>query len=441
MCIRDRKSTTHLFGLEKKQFFTFTEAQQYCIEAYKKTLDEDKSSLHKLYHSLRGDEPKLPADPVFCYKNKGWKSTAHLFGLEKKQIFTFTEAQTYCTKAYKKASDKDKSSLGKLYRSLREHEPKLPPNPVAYYKDKGGESIAYLFGLGKQLYFTFKETQAYCSEAYKMASDKDKSSFQKLYHSLRNKEPKLNSSPSRIYKDKGWKSFAHLFGLEKQLFFTFKEAQAYCIKAYEKALDEDKSSLQNFYRSLRNKEPKLNSSPTRIYKDKGWKSFAHFFDLEADQAFTFEQSQTYCIKAYKKASDEDKSNLRRFYEDLRYIEERLPNNFYKNAKFQSMSHLFGLSNYYTTLTQSRNAFKKLVSNAKYLTKNGYYSAASIDTRLPPTPKGYYQEWVCWESFLTEKSQDYYTYDKAKEVANQLADEHGVSLTEVAISLSVCLTLN
>jgi len=330
---------------KKNYFFTFKETQAYCIAAYEKASDEDKSSLKKLYGSLRQHEPKLPANPVFFYKDKGWESIGHIFGLEKIQFFIFKEAQAYCITAYDKASDEDKSSLKKLYHSLRQHEPKLPASPVFFYKDKGWESIGHIFGLEKKQLFTFKEAQAYCIAAYEKASDEDKSSFNKLYDSLRQHEPKLPASPVFFYKDKGWESISHVFGLEKKQLFTFKEAQAYCIAAYEKASDEDKSSFRKFYHSLRQHEPKLPASPGRAYKDKGWESIGHVFGLEKQQIFTFKEAQAYCIEACKKASNKDKSSFQKLYLSLREHEPKLPanpQNLYKDKGWKSTAHIFGL---------------------------------------------------------------------------------------------------
>jgi len=138
-----------MFGLEDIVFFTYDEAVEYCSKKYNELPgNENPSSLNAFYQGLRYSEPRLPASPYECYKDKSWISIKVMFGLEDIVFFTYDETVEYCSEKYNELSDDENpSKLMAFYQDLRDSEPRLPSTPGQYFQDNGWVSIRMLFDL------------------------------------------------------------------------------------------------------------------------------------------------------------------------------------------------------------------------------------------------------------------------------------------------------
>jgi hypothetical protein len=433
-------SFNQLFGIEGAHYFTYIEAQKYCTEELNKLSTEKYSihskSLEKFYKKLIENNKYLPPYPQNTYKNQ-YIDLKTLFGLEKTQFFNFEQARTFCKNELLSLNNDDYKIESKFprrfYNSLREKESRLPSNPSKTYKDKF-TTFKSFFGLHE--YFTYEEAQKYCIKQLSKLSGKDFDTYSPrpsfFYEKLRAKQPRLPSNPKEKYKN-DFSSYSEMFGLEVFCHFNYEEAQNYLSSTLDTLPQKKRLSALNaprrFYDSLRKKESRLPSVPSVTYKEE-FTTYHELIGLKPDSRFTFEETREYCIEAI--SHEDSHGSLLEFYHQLRVEREpKLSAQISSHEKFQSIAHLFGKQSYYQTIEETRNAFKKLVANEKYLSKEAYLSASQIDTKIPPNPKGYFNDWISWNNFFYDVNNDYYSFEECKSRANKFAREHGISITSLS----------
>ncbi|MBR9794283.1 MAG: hypothetical protein GYB58_21320 [Gammaproteobacteria bacterium] len=206
-------SFCNFFNLEERNLFTYSEARNYCISEYQKTIKlHSIKNLYAFYSDLRIKQPKLPSRPHITYENHGWISFKSLFNIE--TFFSYKECCSYCTKAYDELFGFDNpSNLNNFYYKLRQNEPRLPSGPYKFYKVQGLTSIKELFGLRKTVLFTLHEAIDYC-HSQKRNLIKSGVSRGTFYERLRSIEKRLPSTPQAHYRQKhGRITLKTLFGL------------------------------------------------------------------------------------------------------------------------------------------------------------------------------------------------------------------------------------
>lgn len=340
-----------MFGIDEVSKFNYEQASEYCTEKYNELSDEEKpTSLHSFYNELRDLEPKLKSSPSMYIGDKPLVSIRVFFGLTDLVLFTYREAVEYCSEKYHCIQyDKKPTALQSFYRELSYLEPRLPSNPDKYYRDQVCTSILGMFGLEEKIFFTYDEAMAYCSGKYRELPDKKKpTNLNAFYQKLRAVEERLPSGPNVFFKNDGWVSFRVLFGLEEKVLFTYREAVEYCADRYRRLPDSEKlSNLYFLYKKLRQLEPRLPSTPTNTYKNRGWTSYRRLFGLNDFVLFKYEEAAQFCIRRFNALPQDRKpSNLRSFYQELRTVEPRLPRNpdhSFKDKGWISIKAMFGLS--------------------------------------------------------------------------------------------------
>jgi hypothetical protein len=160
--------------------------------------------------------------------------------------------------------------------------PKNMPNDPAYaYKKKGWTNWFDFLGKDKDA-FNKKEFMSY-KEAEKWIRENNIKSINQFKNAR--KPYNLPSNPREKYRNKGWMSWMHFFGkidengipcekdgygIYRKQFLPFEKARKYLI---EKGI---KSIIDYRRRRPRN----LPYQPYKIYKDKGWVNWCHFFGKE-----------------------------------------------------------------------------------------------------------------------------------------------------------------
>ncbi len=330
-----------------KTKFTYEQAREY-LEDYWYWNPQEILCFEKKYFDIAKSELRLPNNPREYFKKTiSFFAYSSLFGGES---FTYDEAIEYCSLYYSELpEDKKRNDLNTIYQELRSSEVRLPRNPSDAYKDKGWVAIRVMFGLEELVLFTYDEAIEYCSLYYsELPEDKKRNDLNTIYQELRSSEARLPACPSETYKDKGWVAIRVMFGLEELVLFTYKEASEYCPQYYSE-LQEDKkrTNLNTLYQELRSSENRLPASPNQIYKDNGWVSYRAMFGLEELVLFTYEEAAEYCTRYYNKLPDDKKrTGLMTFYQELRFLEKRVPaspSSTYKDKGWVSIRVMFGLA--------------------------------------------------------------------------------------------------
>jgi hypothetical protein len=138
---------------------------------------------------------------------------------------------------------------------------KLVRNPNRYYKDKGWRSWFDFLGKEKRKnpYKTYQEAK----EVVKKLGIKTQTEYHKRYQ----EDPKLRYKPEVTYKNKGWVSWYDYLGLIRP-YKTYKEAK--------EAVRKLKIKSNKEYRKRYKIDPRLPSTPSKTYENKGWVNWYDF---------------------------------------------------------------------------------------------------------------------------------------------------------------------
>lgn len=207
-------------------------------------------------------DPRLHSAPNLFYKGKGWVSWPHFCDRELYQ--TYEEARA----AVAKLDPPWRINLGAWYRDTHKTDPRLPTTPDAVYKSKGWVSWPHLCDREPYSFEEARAAVARYNPPWKV--DLKKWFLGKIYPLNR----RFLSNPNISYQDTGWISWPHF--CDRELYQTYEEARTAVLK-----LDPpSKGDLTSWYRAIRSLNPRLHSSPNKLYKDKGWVSWAHFCGRE-----------------------------------------------------------------------------------------------------------------------------------------------------------------
>ncbi|WEJ62643.1 hypothetical protein [Thiomicrorhabdus lithotrophica] len=341
-----------MFGLpEPIAFYSYEQAKDYCTgEYYKLSKDEKPNNLNHFYQELLKGENRLPCNPGQCYKNYGWMGIRDMFDLpEPIAFYSYEQAKDYCTGEYYKLSKDEKpNSLVCYFQELRKGNNRLPSSPSVIYKNQGWVSYRLMFGLPEPIaFYSYEQAKDYCTGEYNKLSDVEKpNNLNHFYQELIKSESRLPCNPDQCYKNYGWMGIRGMFGL--QALYTYEAAKDYCTGEYNNLPEDEKpNSLQRYYRELRKGNNRLPSTPSTTYNHKGWVGLEVMFGLPEPIVFyTYEEAKNYCTGEYYKLSEDEKLNsLRRYYQELRKGNNRLPSNpdkSYKNQDWVSYRLMFGL---------------------------------------------------------------------------------------------------
>lgn len=277
------------------------------------TYEEARKAVQKIgiqsggeYRKSYKTDPKLPANPERNYRGKGWVSWYHFL---KKDLPNFYPSYEETKEAIKRLGIKSESE----YRQRRREDPRLPSDLPRFYSGKGWIDWSQLFGRKSRnlLYPTYEEAK----ESVSKMGIRSKSEYSKRYKA----DSRLPSDPYEFYKNRGWVNFHHFFCRESPSFYsTYSEAREAVQKLGIKSQPE--------YKKRYKEDPKLNSNPNRIYKEKGWINWAHFLGQESRNLYS----------KYEEAKDSVKKlgiNSQVEYYDRFRGDSRLPSDpyrFYKN---------------------------------------------------------------------------------------------------------------
>ena len=376
----------HFFGKVEKEFLSFEEAQKIAQSMKIESMDH--------YHLLRkkGLLPNMPARPDKIYKNKGWTTWGDFHGRgnvskSDKKILPFAEAQKFV------------QSIGvesqQHYRLLRKEgliPNDMPASPDKEYKGTGWTTWGDFTGSGNvshknKEFFSFEDAQKLVQSMKIESMDH--------YHLLRKKGllPNMPARPDKIYKNKGWVNWRHFFGKVEKEFLSFEEAQ----KLVQSMNILSSTQYNSFKKNGLFPEDNMNATPSKFYKDKGWKGWKDF--LGTTKMMKYNQAKKYAIHEAKVNTVEE------FIEWLN--SDQVPLKFPQNPaefyeEWTNAKDFLDLNNETEIITHLE--FKKFVQKLNLKTKRDYTQwwiafGKNLDF-MPRHPETFYEkEWEGWDNYL------------------------------------------
>jgi hypothetical protein len=250
---------------QKRKYRSFEDAR-----AFVRTLTlKNYSEWHKYCQS--GKKPAdIPYSAYNIYKHSGWLGISDWLGnghltSNRKNFLSFEEARAFV----RSLNIKD-SKAWNAYCKSGEKPKNIPNVPGKIYCDKGWLGIGDWLGTGTiatnvREYLPFEKAKEYVRKL----NIKDFCGWQK-YCKSGLKPDSIPSTPSIIYKDKGWYSLGDWLGTgristQKREMLPYEKAKEYVltlkIKNYEGWKKYCKSGL---------KPNNIPANPNSVYKDKGW---------------------------------------------------------------------------------------------------------------------------------------------------------------------------
>ncbi|EKN4581188.1 hypothetical protein PXQ17_001556 [Vibrio parahaemolyticus] len=412
------------------------------------TKPESIQNLYKKYLSLRKTDTRMPVRPEKFYAKSDWKSYRDLFGLPKIEFYTIEELKTViqANLSLEGTEPQSISSLTKKYKFFREQDNLIPSDPSTFYAKAGWKSYRDLFNLPNIEFYTFKELKLAIKKALKREGTTPESiigHIQSKYLSLRNKDPRMPSSPNVMYNKTGWKSYYDLFDLPNEGLYTLEELKVViknALKHEELTPESLIGQLQAKYQSLREKDNRIPSSPSEIYAKTGWEGLRNLFDLPNIAFYTIEELKSAIKKALEQEGTKPESiigHLDEIYQSLRKKDNRIPSNpnvVYAKTGWEGLRNLFNLPDIAPyTIEELKSAIKKALEQEGIKPEsigqlaNKYQSLRKKDSRMPATPNFFYANtgWKSYYNLFDLPKITLYTFEELKSAIQKALEQQGI----------------
>ena len=169
----------------------------------------------------------------------------------------------------------------------------IPYSPENVYKDKGW--LSYLDWLGKELveWRPFEEARAFV-HTLELKSYKEWLAYAQGDMPEKGTRPAdIPSSPSRLYKDKGWLSFPDWLGYELVEWRPFEEARAFVHTLELKGTREWKAFSRGDMPEKGERPADIPGGPQKVYKDKGWNGIRDWLGQELVEWRPLEEARAF----------------------------------------------------------------------------------------------------------------------------------------------------
>ena len=348
------------FGKNKTGFFysSYSDAQAAAVTLNAKTRDA--------YSSLYWKDLKLPSNPQYSYKGKGWIDWPSFLGVPKRDFYkSYREAQ----KAVQSLGIKTTTE----YAHRRLEDSRLYAHPDKTYKNwKGWYDF---LGTQAKTYYSYRDAQT----AVKNLGIKKEKEYNERYTT----DPKLPPTPKQHYKNSGWEGFRSFVG-KSPLYNSLVEAKAAAV-----AIQITNSSD---YKLRYREDQRLPSDPKSFYSTE-WESWNTFLNIKKRDSYrTYNQAREAVQALGIKSISEYRA---RYSEDPKL--PAAPLHFY--AQGIDWYDFFGNSkpDFYSTLSEAKEAVKLLGIK----TRKQYTTRYREDPRLPTAPDSVFTNsgWLDWYDFL------------------------------------------
>lgn len=389
------KGWVNLYDFFNKKKPKLYESYQDAKSAVKKLNIKSRKEYTKRYK----EDPKLTSKPEKLYKGKGWIDNYNFFGNKTPEYYkTIEEAK----KIVKKLNIKSRKEY--ITQKRYKEDVKLPSNPSSFYKNKGWTNWEEFIIIR---YLTYEEAQN-AVQKLKIKTRKDYID-NKLYKG----DSLLPSNPEKTYENKGWTNWYNFFGTKApNIYKTYLEAKIAVQRLNIKSMKE--------YKSRRSEDPGLPSSPSESYRNKGWKTSSDFLNIKKTEYYsTYKEAQkaAQSIGIKNRHHYQDK---KKYKEDPKL--PSTPDKLYKSKGWKDWYSFLGNKpiDIYQTYEEAKLAVQKLdIKTGEAYRKRNLYKQ---DPRLPSTPEMKYKNkgWINFYDFLgLESPNKYSTYEEAKKAAHRL----------------------
>lgn len=254
----------------EKQFLEFKKAK---IFARNLSL---KSSREWRDYSRSGLKPQdIPSNPDKTYISTGWKNWGDWLGSGSEKIYTkkylpYDKAQLFVHKLKLRGYKEWIKYCSTASKPLN-----IPNKPWLTYKNDGWLNINAWLGTEplRQKNINYKPF----IEAKKIIQELNiKSTTQWQNFCKSDQKPfDIPATPWRVYKNKGWRDWNDWFGTDYKIYMSYEDAK----KSVRLFNIKSNKEWREFIKT--NKKPvSIPSSPDKVYKKKGWISWADFLGKE-----------------------------------------------------------------------------------------------------------------------------------------------------------------
>lgn len=317
------------------------------------------------------DRPEgIPVKPERSYGKSGWQGWAHFLG--------------YTPPAKIKPYDEVQASVSQLgflfredYRNWQNRPEGFPVDPATTYKNKGWQGWEHFLGFAN---FTRYKIKPY-DEVQAVVSTMGFSSHLD-YKAWKNRPEGFPYSPYDVYKNHGWQGWRHFLGHDPRTKpQTYVSAQAVVSKW-------GFANRQEF-RDWKDRPPGIPAKPDVVYRDRGWKGWAHFLTPQN-------------VKAFKDAralvQQQGFSRIKEFtYWVYKTKPEGIPLNprsTYAKSGWLGWDDFLGTSKWMTY-----EEAKRVLIEAGIQSRKDFFEWPDRPLRIPTDPSKHYAEFTTWADFL------------------------------------------
>lgn len=268
----------------KGNFLPFEEAREFVRSL------GFKNSLEWGNYAKSVDRPKnIPSNPSKNYRNVGWRGMGDWLGTgyiasQKRVYRPFEDAVEFVN------SLKLNSTQWKEYCKSGKKPDDIPAKPSDVYKNKGWKGMNHW--LGKEIPSTYKHMFMPFEKALEFVRALNLRTMNdwQEYCKSGKKPIDIPLKPEKTYSKNGWKGYDHWLGYnrKKSKFLDFCEALKFVHSL------NIKTSVEWYqYCKSGNKPINIPSTPSGVYKNKGWKNFRHWLGIENEPRLCFEKARSY----------------------------------------------------------------------------------------------------------------------------------------------------
>lgn len=356
----------------------------------------------------------------------------------KKKFRSFEEAQKYVHSLGLK-NQKEWRQFARTDKRPKD----IPTNPEKVYKNTGWESMGAWLGTGTiapQLkeYWSFEKAREFVL-SLGIKNQRDWSAYCRSGKKLIG----IPTSPQKVYRNKGWKNFGDWYGTgmirhKDRVYWSFEKARDYARKLELKNI----KSWRQFAKS--GKLPKeIPADPYKVYKNKGWKNFGHWFGTYSVASYLRE------YWPFEKARDYVQNlKLKSKREWIRYTKSgKLPKEIpidvrgvYLKKGWKGFGDWLGTGTIQTQLREywSYEKARDYVHTLKLKSQRGwrgYTKSRTLPKELPTDPEKVYKNkgWKGIGDWLGTGAKrpgdiDYLEFNEAKQIIRGIAKKHKLRTT-------------
>ena len=351
------------------------------IEARKATRKLSIKS-RKEYKKRHKENPKLPSNPEKVYENSGWIDYYNFLGVKAPIYYDTYEKAMRATQNLGIKTRKEYVSQKRYKEDV-----KLPSNPSSFYKNKGWTKWDEFIIIH---YLTYEEARD-AARKLKIKTRKDY-----ITNKLYKEDPFLTSNPAKTYENNGWVNWCHFLGTEApNIYATYQGAKMAVQSLGIQSMKE--------YKSRRFEDPRLPGSPSECYRNRGWTTFHDFCNVKKPEYYSTYQEAQNAAQGLRIKNRHHYHDKKKYKEDPKL--HSTPDKLYKNKGWKDWPSFLGNKpvNIYPTYEEAKKAVKKLgIKTGAAYRKQKLFKQ---DPRLPSTPDMKYKRmgWISWEDFLGNKA--------------------------------------